>query len=57
MVVNIETFTQSPAAPSMSLRCRLFGHKVPAWRRFLLTERYQRCERCGNRVLVGKRWR
>ena len=34
----------------MSLRCRLFGHKVPKSRWFFLTERFQRCERCGERV-------
>jgi len=34
----------------MSWRCRLFGHKVPKSRWFFLTERFQRCERCGERV-------
>ena len=37
-------------AGRMSLRCRLFGHKVPKARWFFLTERFQRCERCGERV-------
>lgn len=32
------------------IRCRLFGHKVPKSRWFFLTERRQRCERCGKRV-------
>ena len=34
----------------VSWRCRLFGHKVPKARWFFLTERFQRCERCGERV-------
>jgi hypothetical protein len=34
----------------MSLRCRRFGPKVPKSRRFFLTERFQRCDRCGERV-------
>jgi hypothetical protein len=33
-----------------SLRCRVFGHKVPKARWFFLTERFQLCERCGERV-------
>ena len=37
-------------AGRVSLRCRLFGHKVPKARWFFLTERFQRCERCGERV-------
>jgi hypothetical protein len=28
----------------------VFGHKVPKARRFFLTERSQKCERCGERV-------
>jgi len=31
-------------------RCRVFGHKVPKAKRFFLTERFQRCERCGAHV-------
>ena len=31
-------------------RCRVFGHKVSKSRRFFLTERSQRCDRCGERV-------
>jgi len=34
----------------MSWRCRVLGHKVPKSRRFFLTERFQRCVRCGERV-------
>jgi hypothetical protein len=34
----------------VSWRCRLFGHKVSKARRFFLTERSQKCERCGTRV-------
>jgi hypothetical protein len=34
----------------MSWRCRVFGHKVPKARWFFLTERFQRCDRCGERV-------
>jgi hypothetical protein len=34
----------------MSWRCRVFGHKVPKERWFFLTERFQRCERCGELV-------
>jgi hypothetical protein len=34
----------------VKLRCRLLGHKVPKSRWFFLTERWQRCERCGARV-------
>jgi hypothetical protein len=34
----------------MSLRCRILGHKVPKAKRFFLTERFQRCERCGEHV-------
>ena len=38
----------------VKLRCRVFGHKLPRRRRpFFLTERYQRCERCGRRVRLG----
>jgi prophage protein DUF1660 len=36
----------------VSWRCRLFGHKVSKSRRFFLTERSQKCERCGARVDV-----
>jgi prophage protein DUF1660 len=39
----------------VKLRCRLVGHKTPGRKRFLLaTDGYQRCERCGERVLVSK---
>jgi hypothetical protein len=56
MSASIETFTETRAARSVSLRCRLFGHKVPAWRRFLLNSgSYQRCTRCGERVAVKNR--
>jgi len=35
------------------LLCRLVGHKLPRRRRpFFFTERFQRCERCGERVKV-----
>ena len=34
----------------MSWRCRVLGHKVSKSRWFFLTERFQRCERCGERV-------
>ena len=37
-------------AGRMSLRCRILGHKVPKAKWFFLTERFQRCERCGERV-------
>ena len=37
-------------AGRVSWRCRVFGHKVPKARWFFLTERFQRCERCGERV-------
>ncbi|HEY7178703.1 MAG TPA: DUF1660 family phage protein [Gaiella sp.] len=30
--------------------CKLFGHKVSKGRRFFLTERRGRCDRCGKRV-------
>ena len=40
----------------VKLRCRLFGHRLPRRRRpFFLTERYQRCERCGKRVRLRNR--
>jgi hypothetical protein len=33
------------------LLCSIMGHKLPRRRRpFFLTERFQRCERCGVRV-------
>jgi DNA-directed RNA polymerase subunit RPC12/RpoP len=36
--------------------CRLLGHKLPGGKRsFIIPERYQRCERCGERVLVKSR--
>ena len=35
---------------AVNWRCRLFGHRVPKARWFFLTERFQRCERCGARV-------
>ena len=37
-------------AGRMSWRCKIFGHKVPKAKWFFLTERFQRCERCGERV-------
>jgi hypothetical protein len=40
----------------VKLRCRLLGHRLPRSRRpFFLTERYQRCERCGKRVRLRGR--
>jgi Prophage protein (DUF1660) len=40
----------------VKLRCRIFGHRLPRSRRpFFLTERYQRCERCGKRVRLRGR--
>jgi NADPH:quinone reductase-like Zn-dependent oxidoreductase len=40
----------------VTLRCRLFGHRLPRRRRpFFLTERYQRCERCGKRIRLRGR--
>ena len=38
----------------MSWRCRLLGHKVPEARRFFLTERRARCQRCGARVKLER---
>ncbi|MBI4171360.1 MAG: hypothetical protein HY511_01230 [Actinobacteria bacterium] len=36
---------------SRSLLCRVLGHRLPRSKRpFFLTERFQRCERCGARV-------
>jgi hypothetical protein len=36
--------------------CRVLGHKLPRRRRpFFLTERFQRCERCGERVRLKDR--
>lgn len=36
--------------------CRLVGHKLPRRRRpFFFTERFQRCERCGERVKLRGR--
>ena len=37
-------------AGRMKWRCRVLGHKVPKAKWFFLTERFQRCERCGERV-------
>jgi len=34
----------------VSWRCRFLGHKVPKSRWFFLTERFQRWERCRQRV-------
>lgn len=34
----------------MKLRCRLLGHKVAKSRRFFLTERNPKCDRCGTTV-------
>ena len=40
----------------VKLRCRVFGHRLPRRRRpFFLTERYQRCERCGRRMRLKDR--
>jgi DNA-directed RNA polymerase subunit RPC12/RpoP len=39
----------------MHWRCRILGHKVSRTRRFFLTERFLRCERCGQRVTVKSR--
>ena len=40
----------------VKLRCRLLGHRLPRRRRpFFLTERYQRCERCGKRIRLRGR--
>ena len=38
----------------MSVRCKLFGHKVTKARRFFLTEIGARCSRCGKRVRVKR---
>lgn len=35
------------------LRCRVLGHKLPRRKRpFFLTERFQRCDRCGARIRI-----
>ena len=40
----------------MKFRCRVLGHKLPRRKRpFFLTERFQRCDRCGKRVLLKDR--
>jgi len=38
----------------MSVRCKLFGHKVSKARGFFLTERRARCSRCGKRVRLKR---
>src|SRR6476619_5174649 len=45
------------SAPEMGrVLCRFLGHKLPRRRRpFFLTERFQRCERCGERVALPGR--
>jgi hypothetical protein len=36
--------------------CRVVGHRLPRRKRpFFLIERYQRCERCGERVRLKDR--
>jgi len=36
--------------------CRVVGHRLPRRKRpFFLTDRYQRCERCGKRVRLRDR--
>ena len=47
---NIGKMLVQGGSRRVSWRCRLFGHKVPKARWFFLTERFQRCERCGERV-------
>jgi hypothetical protein len=38
------------------IRCRVLGHRLPRRKRpFFLIERYQRCERCGERVRLKDR--
>ncbi|HJU47146.1 MAG TPA: hypothetical protein VJ689_03370 [Gaiellaceae bacterium] len=39
----------------MSWRCKLLGHRISRSRRFFVTERLQRCERCGKRVRLRDR--
>ena len=40
----------------MKLLCRLLGHKLPDRKQpYLISERYRRCERCGERVLTTAR--
>jgi hypothetical protein len=46
----------SVRAAMRSVLCRFLGHKLPRRRRpFFLTERFQRCERCGERVALRDR--
>ena len=33
--------------------CRVVGHRVPAGKRFFITQRRARCVRCGKRVRVN----
>ena len=47
---NIGKMLVKVGPDAVSWRCRVFGHKVPKARWFFLTERFQRCERCGERV-------
>jgi hypothetical protein len=36
--------------------CRIAGHKLPRRKRpFFLTDRYQRCDRCGKRIRLKDR--
>ena len=36
--------------------CRVVGHRLPRRKRpFFITEHFQRCERCGERVLIRDR--
>jgi hypothetical protein len=34
--------------------CRVFGHRVPESKRFLLTQKRARCSRCGKRVRIAR---
>jgi hypothetical protein len=34
--------------------CRVFGHRVPASKRFLLTQKRARCTRCAKRVRIAR---
>jgi hypothetical protein len=38
----------------VSWRCKLLGHKVPEARKFFLTERRARCQRCGKRIKLKR---
>jgi len=40
----------------MNWLCRVFGHRLPKRRRpFFLTDLFQKCERCGERVRLKDR--